>query len=135
MELIIDANILFSALIKDSFTVELIFDESIKLFTADFIVQEFFKYEKIILKKTHRTREEFIQIMHILQDIITVVPKEEYSKFIKEATNISPDPKDVMYFALALKLKCAIWSNDKKLKEQGKVNIFSTSQVKEITTS
>lgn len=68
--------------------------------------------------------------MHVLQDIITVVPEEEYSKFMKEAEKISPDPKDTMYFALALKLKCGLWSNDKKLKEQNKVNVYSTDQVK-----
>jgi predicted nucleic acid-binding protein len=135
MELIVDANILFSALIKNSFTIELIFDEHLKLFTADFIVQEFFKYEKEILKKSHRTREDFIQIMHILQDIITVVPEEEYFKFMKEAEKISPDPKDTMYFALALKLKCGIWSNDKKLKEQTRVNVYSTDQVKLLVKS
>ncbi|MFH0875332.1 MAG: PIN domain-containing protein [archaeon] len=106
------------------------FDEHLKLFTADFIVQEFFKYEKEILKKTHRTREKFIQIMHVLQEIIEVVPEEEYSKFMTEAKKISPDPNDAMYFALALKLKCGIWSNDKKLKEQKSVNVFSTDQIK-----
>jgi predicted nucleic acid-binding protein len=130
MELIVDANILFSALIKNSLTVELMFDEQLKLFTADFIVLEFFKYEKEILKKTHRTSEQFIQIMHTLQEVITVVPEEEYLDFMKEAEKISPDPKDMMYFALALKLKCGIWSNDKKLKEQKIVNVYSTDQVK-----
>ncbi len=68
--------------------------------------------------------------MHILQDIITVVPEEEYFKFMKDAEKISPDPKDTMYFALALKLKCGVWSNDKKLKEQNSVNVYSTDQVK-----
>ncbi|PIN85274.1 MAG: hypothetical protein COV47_03030 [Candidatus Diapherotrites archaeon CG11_big_fil_rev_8_21_14_0_20_37_9] len=41
---------------------------------------------------------------------------------------ISPDPKDVPYFALALKLRCPIWTNDKLLKKQKKVKIISTSE-------
>jgi len=127
---VIDANILFSALIKNSLTAELIFEEEVMLFAPEFVVKEFLKYEELILKKTSRTREEFVQIMHVLKDIITVVPKEEYSKFIEEAEKFSPDKKDVMYLALALKLKCAVWSNDKKLKQQDEVKIYSTEDLK-----
>jgi len=68
--------------------------------------------------------------MHMLKDIITVVPKEEYSKFIEEAEEFSPDPKDTLYLALALKLKCAVWSNDEKIKNQDKVKVYSTQDLK-----
>ena len=130
MILVIDANVLFSALIKNSLTAELIFEEDILLSTPEFIVTEFLKYENIILEKTHRTKEEFIQIMHVLKDIITVFPKEEYAKFIEEAEKFSPDPKDTLYLALALKLKCAVWSNDRKIRNQNKVKIYSTGELK-----
>jgi len=129
MILVIDANILFSALIKDSLTAELIFNEDLKLYTCEFIIEEFFKYEEEIMKKTHRTREQFITIMHQLKDIITVIPKEEYSHLIAEAERFSPDPKDVMYFALAMKLNGIIWSNDKLLKKQDKVKVYLTSEI------
>ena len=36
------------------------------------------------------------------------------------------------YFALALKLNCAIWSNDKKLKEQNKIQVCSTHELSKI---
>lgn len=129
MILVIDANILFSALIKDSLTAELIFNEDLKLYTCEFIIEEFFKYEKEIMKKTHRAREQFITIMHQLRDIITVIPKEEYSHLIAEAEKFSPDPKDVMYFALAMKLNGSIWSNDKLLKKQDKVKVYLTNEI------
>ncbi|MDO8740023.1 MAG: PIN domain-containing protein [Candidatus Woesearchaeota archaeon] len=127
--LVIDANILFSALIKDSITAELLFQEGIVLSTPEFIMQEFLKYEEEISKKTSRTKEEFIQIMHMLKDIIAIVPNEEYSGFMDEAEKISPDKKDIMYLALALKLNCGIWSNDKKLKCQDKVRVYSTEDL------
>jgi predicted nucleic acid-binding protein len=129
MILVIDANVLFAALIKNSLTAELIFSEDLSLYACEFIIDEFLKYEEIILKKTHRKREQFITIMHQLKEIITIVPQEEYSRFMAEAEKISPDKKDVLYFALALKLKSAIWSNDKKLKEQNKVKVYSTDEV------
>jgi len=129
MILVIDANILFSALIKNSVAAELLFEEDLMLFTPDFIMDEFLKYEDLLLKKTSRTKEEFIQVMHMLKEVITVVPMEEYSRFIKASEAISPDEKDAIYFALAMKLKCPIWSNDKKLKQQGRVKVYSTSEI------
>src|SRR3989344_5174209 len=132
MILVIDANVLFSAIIKNSLTAELIFEKDLKLYTCEFIIEEFLKHEKEILNKMHRTKEEFIQIMHQLKDIITIIPKEEYIHFIEKAKTISPDKKDAIYFALALKLKCPIWSNDKALKQQSAVNIYSTQEIIDI---
>ena len=129
MILIVDANILFAALIKNSLTAELMFNADFQLYTCEFIIEEFFKYEKEIMKKTHRTREQFVTIMHQLKEIITVIPKEEYSKFVIEAKKFSPDPKDTMYFALAMKLNASIWSNDDRLKKQDKVKIYKTSDL------
>ena len=48
---------------------------------------------------------------------ITFVSAEELKGKLHEADSISPDPDDVVYFALALKLNCVIWSNDKGLRE------------------
>lgn len=129
MILVVDANVLFAALIKNSLTAELIFSDDLKLYTCEFITEEFFKYEKEIMKKTHRTREQFITIMHQLKDIITVIPKEEYSKQMIEAEKFSPDPKDIMYFALAMKLNAGVWSNDDRLKKQDKVVVYKTSDL------
>jgi predicted nucleic acid-binding protein len=130
MQLVVDANILFSALITDGFTAELLFEEELKLYTAEFIIEEFLKYKDEILKKSKRSPESFSSFMHALQEIITVIPQEEYETHIQEAKEISPDKRDAAYFALALKLRCAIWSNDKLLKEQEAVKVFFTSEVK-----
>lgn len=129
MILIIDANILFSALIKNSLTAELIFNEDIQLYTCEFIIEEFFKHEKEIIEKTHRSREQFITIMHQLKDIINIIPQEEYSNLMNEAKDFSPDPNDAIYFALAMKLDAGIWSNDKRLKKQDRVKVHKTSEV------
>ncbi|MEI6732208.1 MAG: PIN domain-containing protein, partial [archaeon] len=39
------------------------------------------------------------------------------------------DIKDAMYLALALKLNCPIWSNDKLLKNQTQIKVYSTSEL------
>lgn len=49
-----------------------------------------------------------------------------------QAEEISPDKDDTLYIALAMKLKCPIWSNDKDLKKQSEVKIYSTKDIIEI---
>ncbi|MBI2146121.1 hypothetical protein HYU22_02165 [Candidatus Woesearchaeota archaeon] len=129
MEVIVDANILFAGLIRASATTVLLFEPNLKLYTPEFVLEEFMKYSGVIQSKMKRTREEFITIMHQLHQVITVVPPEEYEKYVDEAKKISPDDKDVMYFALALKMRCGIWSNDSELKNQDKVPIYNTSEL------
>lgn len=84
----------------------------------------------MIQDKTERTQEEFDELMIILRKRIKTVPNEETEKFIQEAKKFCPDPNDIDYFALALKLKCPIWSNDKVLKTKQKfLTIYSTEDL------
>ncbi len=122
MELVVDANILFSALIN----------HGVILYSPEFVLEEFTKYSSLIQKKMKRTKEEFVSIMHQLHQIIAIIPQEEYEAYLEKARRISPDKDDVMYFALALKKNCAIWSNDAALKEQGAVAVYNTKEVVEI---
>ncbi|MEA2054296.1 MAG: PIN domain-containing protein [Candidatus Thermoplasmatota archaeon] len=131
MELVVDANILFSALIKESTTRELMLNDELLLRTPEFILGEFLGHIDELEKKTHARKgmlkEKIIEL--ILQSDINIIPKDELRSFIGKAKSISPDPDDFMYFAVALKLNCAIWSNDKELKKQSIVMIYSTEDL------
>lgn len=129
MNLVVDANILFSSLIKEGKTQELFLDLSFNLYTPEFIFTEFEKHKDEILEKTNRSSEEFNEILNTMKEVINIIPEEEFEEFILAAEEISPDQDDVMYFALALKLNCPIWSNDKKLKEQDKIKVYSTNEL------
>ena len=129
MDLVIDANILFSVLIQESKTEDLIFLEDIHLFSPEFIFEEFEKYKEIILEKTERNKEDFEKLMNILKKKISLISNKETEFFFFKAKEISPDEKDVDYFALALKLKCPIWSNDKNLRDQNIIKIYSTEEL------
>lgn len=134
MKLVIDANILFAALIKEGLTAELLISDKLQLFALEFLFIEFAKYEDLILNKTHRSREEFNQFLNLLKEQITIIPKEEIISFIAKAEKISPDPKDIVYLALAFALKANIWSNDKKLKkDQKEITVLSTLELIEKT--
>ncbi|HJH25486.1 MAG TPA: hypothetical protein C5S37_01660 [Methanophagales archaeon] len=60
---------------------------------------------------------------------VKVFALSEYRGFLSDAKTIPPDPDDVDFAALALKLDCPLWSNDKELKQQSVVKIFSTSDL------
>src|SRR3989344_6298142 len=115
MDLVVDANVLFSALIKDSFSYALLFNEKFHLFMPEYIFIELEKHKEEIMEKTERTAEELFRLVETLKRRIVIVPLEELVHHVEEAERLTPDPDDMAYFALALKLNCAIWSNDKQL--------------------
>jgi predicted nucleic acid-binding protein len=127
MEIIIDANILFSALIKSGKTEELIVDERLKLIAPEFIFEEFLKYEQLILSKTARNDTEFQEFMYLLKKRIVTIPVKK--NYLIYARKVSPDINDVDYIALALQTGYPIWSNDKELKKQQIIKIYNTTEL------
>ena len=101
MQFVVDANVLFAALIKDSLTAEILLDDFILFYVPEFVFEEFCKHRSEILEKTKRSHEEFEFAYQTLRSHINVVPKEEYEDMLKQAEKISPDPDDVPYIGRA----------------------------------
>ena len=59
MNLVIDANILFASLIKEGKTIELLLNPFFNLYAPEFLFEEFVKYKKEILLKTHRKNSNY----------------------------------------------------------------------------
>ena len=68
MRLVVDGNILFATLIKESLTAELLLSDKLTLFTPEFLFDEFAKYEQYILEKIKRskTNTQFLDIFNVL---------------------------------------------------------------------
>ena len=101
----------------------------------DFILDELRNHLGVIAQKTTLSGHE---IQSILDDLINlsnieIVPLKDYKEYISKAQKISPDPDDVPYFAVALKRKCSLWSNDKKLKKQGAVKVYNSQEIMALT--
>ena len=133
MLLIVDANVVFSVLIKGGKTLDIfILNRAKKRFdfaAPEFLMVEVEKHIGEIIKKTGLSTEEIGKVLDFLEKEIEFVSFEEFEEFFKEAEQISPDPNDVQYFALALKLNGAIWSNDKALKKQSVVEVLYTGEI------
>lgn len=130
MDLIIDANIVISALISiQGKTCDLLFSEKLNLITAELLIREFYEHKKEIIEKSQLSEEELDLALSIISSRIKFIPFLEFKQFIPRAKEICPDPDDIEYFALALKLNCPVWTDDKALKNQNLVKIISTSEL------
>jgi predicted nucleic acid-binding protein len=131
LELVMDANIFLAALIRDSHTRHLIVSGELVLYAPEFLFSEIEKHLGTVVEKTGLSKE---QIMGLIRDMVAVggvksVPQSEFKEYMESAEKLSKDPYDTSYLALALKLNCAVWSNDKRLKEQDTIKVLSTEEV------
>lgn len=103
--------------------------QDLKLFSPEFALEEINSKSKEIIQKTRITLDEFKELRFNLALAVEFTDIKEYEKHIKTALQISPDPNDVDFFALALEKKLPIWSNDAYLKKQKMINVFSTNDL------
>ena len=136
MRLVLDANVIFSALLRGkplSMLIELQ-KKGIELITPDFLVEEFFEKVEELSKVVGVNEKQAVEsFTKLLSELVRVVPKKEYSKFLSEASRISPDAKDIPYFALSLAFnKAPIWSREPRLRRQKTVEVLSDKEVEDL---
>lgn len=130
MELIIDADILMSALIStNGRTFDLIFNDRVRLYAPEFLLEEVEEHRAEILEKSGLDKSQFDLFLSIISSKIDFIPKDDFEEFRDKSSLTTPDPDDAEYLALAMKRRCAIWSNDKKLKQQIAIKIYSTEDL------
>lgn len=94
-----------------------------------FIIEEFNKHQKECLTKSKLNKKEFNKRKQKIFSKIIFIEFNYYKDNLKEAITLTPDKDDAPSLALAIKEKCAIWSNDSHLKTQNKVVVFNTKQI------
>ncbi|MEL7038697.1 MAG: PIN domain-containing protein [Cyanobacteria bacterium J06592_8] len=118
--IIIDTNILFSALLSDhSRFIDLIFKSEYDLFICELVLVELFKRKEKIVQLSQLTENDLIQVYHILlrrinlykEDLITIENRLLAYEFCRDV-----DESDTPHVALTLQLKGLLWTGDKKLK-------------------
>ncbi|MDD5148444.1 MAG: PIN domain-containing protein [Candidatus ainarchaeum sp.] len=131
MRFVVDANILFAALIKDGTTRRILLFSEHEFFSPDFSIEEFKKHLPELSEKTGLEAAEINVLFEKIAKsaALKIVPFEKFFDAKSQAEKISPDAGDAAYFALALHLNCAIWSNDKEMKNQDAIKIFSTKEL------
>ncbi|WP_251330593.1 PIN domain-containing protein [Haloplanus pelagicus] len=131
MRLVVDANVVISALVADSKTWELIVTLDPDLLTPAFVHDEIENYEELIAEKSGMDPNRVAQFVDLLFQYIEIVPVDEFHPAIEEANAAigDIDPSDVLYLACAIASGAAIWSDDSDFDEQDVVERYSTSDV------
>ena len=134
MKLVLDTNILISALIKDSLTRSILVSPHFEFYMPEHGITELEKYKDLMKKKSGLDSKKLDRVIEYLIENIQVVPVEEFVKHLGKARKILKDidPDDAPFIALAMAIENdGLWSRDKKLLKQNKVKIWTTSELKD----
>ncbi len=134
MILVVDANALFSFFKSSSDVRTIVLDPSLKfnleLIAPKLLLLELDKHKGDVCRKAKISEKEYEFPRNVLEVFIKTFSDESWREFREEASKlIIGHPKDAPYFALALKLKCPIWSNERRFKKQFKVKVYNTSEL------
>ena len=132
MNLVVDTNIIFKALIKRSKTRAILLNPNHQFYIPEYALEEVERHISLIRDKSELSEEEVKLALSILLTSMRVIPAEDILGRWDEAERIigKIDTGDIPFIALALSIKCdGIWSDDKDLKRQGKVKVWSTREM------
>ena len=129
MKIVIDANVLFAALIKEGPTRALILKSDLILIAPSYIIVETEKYKKEIQNKAKISSSEVEDLLSSCLSQITLIDDSELIPFLRAAETLTNDDNDLLYLACALKVNADIWTNDKVFQNQTRVKIWTTIQL------
>lgn len=129
--IVVDANVLFSALLRDSTTRHLLFYGSLNLHTPNHIWGEFKRNRPYLLKKSHATNAAFDLLLDELKELISDIPRPLIRGCMDEvrASTGRIGDLDAPYVAAALALDATLWTQDKRLREAAPVPTVTTADV------
>jgi predicted nucleic acid-binding protein len=127
MILVVDANVVLAALIKDGRTREVLMSHKFKFVAPDFIKDEIKNHGSYTKKKAGLSDTDFDLLLALIFSEIEIVPEAEYNSVLKRAKELIEDINDAPYVACYLALKCdAVWTNDDHYKERSGLNVMRT---------
>jgi len=120
MKVIVDTNIIFSALLKkNSFFGELLLRDSVDYVIPKFAYIELFKYKKKIAKLSRLSEDELLEVLYRLLKNIDIFDEEMITtNTLREAYELvkDVDEKDMIFTALAIEVDGYLWTADERLK-------------------
>jgi predicted nucleic acid-binding protein len=135
MRIIIDTNILLSALISHSATRKVILEGTDKLYFPKPALRKIEKYKDLVLKKSGLDEESFHLVLSKLLARIELVNRSTYKENLARAKEIMSDidPEDTTFVAMALSIpNSVIWSRDKHLQKQNEIEVVDTNDLREL---
>jgi predicted nucleic acid-binding protein len=134
LKLVLDTNIVLSALIKASRVRSTLLSPNHLFFVPEYLLDEVESHLSLVREKTGLSDEEIRLVLNTLMVKVRTIPYEDITKKWEEAERIMTgiDEKDVPFVAAALSIECdGIWSDDRDLRRQNAVKVWNTKEILE----
>ena len=132
MKLIVDSNVFFAALLKDSVVRNVLVFSNHQFFILSYVLQEFKEHEDEILRKTTYSREELAlvasSILQRLSFIDDALIQREMSRAEVIMDSIDPDDAPIIAAALAIQAE-GIVTFDPHFRQQNTIKIFDINEL------
>lgn len=138
MRIVVDTNILLSALIKDSITRKIIVESGWNFYYPEMSFHEIRKYKNLVLRKSKMSEDEYNKLLDLLLKHINIVPDERIINNLEEAKGVIShiDPDDVVFIAVGLGISDSIiWSDDSDFDKQDKIKTLKSGAITELFES
>lgn len=139
MRIVVDTNIVFSAILNTSSLIgELLFnsENQFDFYSSEFVEVEMLKYSPKLMKATSMRKEQLeIAIRQVFNNIHLISNEIISPEHWMEAYQLtsSVDEKDTPFVATAISMDAALWTGDKKLitglRKKGFNDIMNTQDI------
>lgn len=132
MKIIVDSNIIISALLYNSAKRMIIVLSGLDFYYPRSSQKEISKYKKEILEKSGITESEYEEVLNLLFKKIHIIEEDEIQNYLSEASELigNIDPKDVPFIACALAYPNSVmWSDDRHFEKQNKIKILKQKDI------
>lgn len=129
--LVVDANILFGALLRDGTNRNLIMHGQLALHAPDWLWDELARNRAFLMQKSRVTQGTFDLLIEGLKDRIRSIPLAAVQCHIDEALARldAKDQLDAPYVAAALAIGGGVWTHDKALGNRAGVPVYTTAEI------
>jgi len=123
MTIVVDTNRIIAALLKDSTTRAILFDDNFEFLTPDYTITEINEHKEQLKSYAALSDEEFDLLLALIFEHVALVPQSEYEGFAEGCKNDISDPDDVPILALAIATKAdGIWAHDPHVKNRWSID-------------
>jgi predicted nucleic acid-binding protein len=142
MKIVVDSNIIFSAILNSTSRIGqllLLGTKHFDFYSVDLLKDEISKHQKKIFKTANYDQSEYLEILDLLISKIKfvdtiLISQNDLIKAIDLVADV--DENDALFIALTNHLHCNLWTGDKKLisglKTKGYNHFITTEELYEL---
>lgn len=129
--IVVDANVLFAALLRDGATRHILLFGRLDLHTPEHFFDEFARNRPYLLAKSRATEAAFDLLVDSLRDRVADVPLAVIRPHLARALEETgrKDALDAPYVAAGLAIGGALWTHDRRLAAKISVPILTTADL------